>query len=444
MLRSGDFAAARDYLTRATRAAPNDAAPWVALADMEYRAGERDAARTALQRAQAVDAGNEAAALGLARLAFEQGSATEAVEILDKAIAANPEATRARLALGQLNLQSGNEDRARELFDQVIESSDDRVAALNAVGGIQLRSGQVDQAIATYERAIAEQPGNPEALYALGAAQVANKDLATGRRNLEAAAESRPGWIQPAMLLIMLDVNAGRTDEALPRAQAVRAANPGNVTAVAPEADVLAAAGRNEEALKAYADAQAARSTGQVAVRMMELRKTMGVKPAEQPVLAHLERQPGDLFARRRLAEHYQVAGDRKQAVAQYEALVARAPRDAAATNSLAWLYYELGDPRAESTARQASELAPGNGAITDTLGWILVEKNDLDEGIELLRRAAEQAPTVPDIRYHLAAALARAGETAEARRGLEDLLKSDAAFPSRPQAETLLKELSR
>jgi Tfp pilus assembly protein PilF len=181
---------------------------------------------------------------------------------------------------------------------------------------------------------------------------------------------------------------------------------------------------------------------------MMQLRMATGVKPAEQPVLDHLELQPDDIFARRRLAEHYQVAGDRKQAVAQYEELVARAPRDPAAANNLAWLYYELGDARAESMARKASELAPENGAITDTLGWILVETNELDAGIELLRRAVEQAAqqplVLPDIRYHLAAALARAGKTDEARRGLEELLKSDTSFQSRPQAEKLLKELSR
>ncbi|HSN70171.1 MAG TPA: tetratricopeptide repeat protein, partial [Steroidobacteraceae bacterium] len=87
-------------------------------------------------------------------------------------------------------------------------------------------------------------------------------------------------------------------------------------------------------------------------------------------------------------------------------------------------------------------ELAPENGAITDTLAWILVEKGDLRRGIDLLRKAADQAPNVPDIRYHLAAALARDGRAAEARSILAELLESERPFQSRPQAETLLKEL--
>lgn len=444
MLRTGDVDTARSYFQQATRVSPDEAAPWLSLSGLEYRLGNRDAARAALLKAQGVDPDNEAAALGLARIELDQNATTGAVEVLDRVVAANAGAMRARLLLGQLNLRLGNEGRARELFDEVVNKAPNRDEALLAVGGAELRAGQTDAAIATFRKAVAQKPDNPDALYALGAAQVAQKDVAAGRRNLETALEHRPDWVQPAMLLTMLDVQAGRVDEALERARATRTANPGNVTAIALEADVLAAAGRIDDALQAYADAQAVRATRQVAQRMVQLRAGRGDGTPEQPLADFIAGHPDDIIARRLLAEHYQAAGERPQAISEYEKLISIAPRDAASTNNLAWLYYEVKDPRAESTARRAVEISPDNGAILDTLGWVLVEKGQCDDGVKVLRRAVDHAPTLRDARYHLAAGLARCGKRDEARTMLMELLGEQTSFPSRPQAETLLKELGQ
>ena len=443
MLRNGDTQAARQYLEKAAEVAPNDAASWLALSNLEYRTGHRDAARTALKRAQAVDAGNEAAALGLARIELDENSRTAAIEILDRAVAQNSEAIRARLVLAQLQLQGDNAARARELFDEAIAASEDRTSTLIAIAGVQLRSERAADAVETLKPVVASEPKNPEALYALGLAQAATQDPAAARRSFESALAERPKWIQPAMVLVMMDMQAGRGEDALGRARKTRAADPDNVTAIALEADVLANLKRTDEALKAYADAQAAAPTRQVAERMLQLRASRGDRSPEQPLVDYIAQRPDDLLARRKLAEHYQTEGEKPAAIAQYEKLVEMAPNDAASTNNLAWLYYEVGDERAEATARRASEISPANGAITDTLGWILVEKGEVDEGTELLRRAAKQAQNLPDVRYHLAAALARGGNREEALTILRELLDGKAAFPSRAQAETLLKELS-
>ena len=84
----------------------------------------------------------------------------------------------------------------------------------------------------------------------------------------------------------------------------------------------------------------------------------------------------------------------------------------------------------------------PDNGAIVDTLGWILVENGELVEGEELLRQAVEMENGRPDIRYHHAAALARLERTDEARTALEEILSGDLQFSSRTDAEKLLAEL--
>ena len=63
-------------------------------------------------------------------------------------------------------------------------------------------------------------------------------------------------------------------------------------------------------------------------------------------------------------------------------------------------------------------------------------------QGLEALAKAAKQAPTDPDIKFHHAAALARSGETQRAMALLDEVLASNTGFTSRSEAEQLRREL--
>ena len=89
--------------------------------------------------------------------------------------------------------------------------------------------------------------------------------------------------------------------------------------------------------------------------------------------------------------------------MAIYEDVIAAADENVIALNNLAWAYFEMGDDRAESLARRAYELRPDVSSIADTLGWILVKKGNLAEGLPLVEEAAAKAPDSAAIRYHLA-----------------------------------------
>jgi thioredoxin-like negative regulator of GroEL len=79
---------------------------------------------------------------------------------------------------------------------------------------------------------------------------------------------------------------------------------------------------------------------------------------------------------------------------------------------------------------------------VADTLGWILVEGGKTEEGLPLLRAAAQAPDATADVKYHYAAGLARAGSAGSARTELEALLKDPAPFASRAEAQKLLAEL--
>ena len=92
--------------------------------------------------------------------------------------------------------------------------------------------------------------------------------------------------------------------------------------------------------------------------------------------------------------------------------------------------------------AEKAYRLAPDNPAIQDTYGWILVQKGKVESGLIVLEQVASKLSKSPDVRYHLAVALAKAGEKNRAKEELSVALKSEAPFMGRIAAEKLQKEL--
>jgi len=101
----------------------------------------------------------------------------------------------------------------------------------------------------------------------------------------------------------------------------------------------------------------------------------------------------------------------------------------------------QVGNPEAVKYAERAHELAPGRPEVTDTLGWLLVQKGEVGRGLVLLQEAAVKAPHIPDIRYHMVVALDRAGRRDEARKELDRLLKTGKAFPELDKARALREQ---
>ena len=70
----------------------------------------------------------------------------------------------------------------------------------------------------------------------------------------------------------------------------------------------------------------------------------------------------------------------------------------------------------AEAMIRRASELAPEDASITDSLGWAQFKRGKVDDAIATLQRAAEKDPDQAEIQEHLGDALFKSGRRYEAR----------------------------
>lgn len=133
------------------------------------------------------------------------------------------------------------------------------------------------------------------------------------------------------------------------------------------------------------------------------------------------------VLARARLADRI---GDTAAVLALLEPLIRAKPDLVAALNLAGYLladtHQRLSD--AERYLRHARELAPGDPAILDSWGWLLLRRGDARAAVRVLDRAARFAPLEPEILVHLAAAWAADGAP---RTAAETLDRATALAPT-------------
>ncbi|MBF0400624.1 MAG: tetratricopeptide repeat protein [Magnetococcales bacterium] len=92
-------------------------------------------------------------------------------------------------------------------------------------------------------------------------------------------------------------------------------------------------------------------------------------------------------------------------------------PSDANALNYLGYSWTERNERLEEAIKllEKALQLSPGDGFITDSMGWALFRLNRLDESLLRMREAVRLEPKDPTIHEHLGDVLHAMGKTAEA-----------------------------
>lgn len=441
--RSGDIDAGRTLVKRGLERRVEPTSLLFTLAQIEWGAGNAGAARDALQRLLDAQPKHIAARMALAEIALAQRDTAGATRQLEMVRADHPTSIEARLQLARIALAESDTKRADALFAEILGMGAERADVRNAIGALYLGSGRYDQALEHFRAGTTIDSSNPLLWLNLGRTQLALGQKDTARASLERALKERPLWLLAEGTLAFMDIQEGKLQAAMERVAALKKSYPKDAAVRALEGELYAVTGRYSEAAGAYEDAYAARPSASLAAKVYQARLAGRLTEPEKLLKKWLDLQPADVGSRLLLAEAQVRAGARKDAVAQYQIILKARPQDVPALNNLAWLYYELRDPRAVDLARQAAELAPQSIAVNDTLGWLLLERGDLQEGLRLLKLASMQPQAGAEIQYHYAVALARTGAKDEARQRLERLLQQDTAFAGREAAQQLFSQLN-
>ena len=446
--------AARQTLAAARARWPKHPQVWLASGDLlaaigagEGRAGgasgagralavARAEAMAAYRRAIELDPADERAYLGLAKLE----PPAEALATLRRLVRRVPDSVEGHYRLG-VRLGTARELAAatREMR-AVLERDPDHIDARLDLARLLRFQGQLDEAVAQTRGAFdrsGQAPDVAEELFWV----LCEVDDRTGALDLLTLLDDERSDADVLAMVARLHRGLGQLDEArriaariakldldagalalaeIEHAAGDHAAGAKRALAVGaaserfPEARRVAAAahlaaGEPQRAYEAIAPALAKHP------RRVDLAATAGfalvelgrLEEARAVAAPFAEPARGMLLAR--IADH---AGDTATALRLAEPIARGQPEQAPAKNFAGYLLADRNERLADAEAylRRARELAPGDSAVLDSWGWLLVRRGRFREAVRVLDRAARFAPREAEILVHLAVAWAADG----------------------------------
>lgn len=441
---SEDWAGARKSFEEMLKLEPDSATAHMNLTRLDLREGKVDAARQRFLALHKRNPKDVAALMGLASLAYAQNDLKAQREWLEKAVKANPKAMAPLMQLAQNLLATGNVQQALSLANQAHGAEPTNPATLQLLGDVQYASGAYANARSSYAKWAELQPNSAAAHSKLAMAHDKAGFAKEARLAMAKAITLSPKDMTPRLTLAKWEAGSGNFAQAHKLAATIKQDFPKQSAGYLLDGEIYLAEKKLNEARKQMDQGMAVQPTSILVMRAANVQLAVGEGQAasnrlQQWLIAH----PEDQMVRMELAAMYTRLDKLDAAISEYEILVRKLPNQAAVLNDLSWLLHKRGaTQRALALAEQAYKLAPTNPAIQDTLGWILVQQGQTKRGLQILSKALQAAPKAPGIGYHYAAALARSGDKAGARNGLEKLLAEKITFSERQEAEALLKGL--
>ncbi|MCP5264381.1 MAG: PEP-CTERM system TPR-repeat protein PrsT [Rhodoferax sp.] len=442
--RSGNAAAARAAFESAIAIDSNMTQAKLNLARLDIAAKAYDAATQRLNALLSTDARLGEAMYELSVIAERKGAQAEAQRWLEKARdAGTGRDVRADLALVEFHLRHGRPSEALDAAKMASGKAPDNMNVMLTYSRAQLAIGDSVGAKSTLTGATRFAEYNAPLQVQIATLQLSANNLAGAAYSLDKALSSRPNFLPALALMTEIELRQGERAKAEKRARDILAAHPKLAIGHALLGDIAMTGGQTGAAVEAYRQAHRIDASSASLLKLFyAMSMQSDARPALQLAEQWLKTHPRDLTVHKALANGQARAGNFSAAKAAYESALKIEPKDAELLNNLANVQLRLKDPGAVKTAEAALANAPGSALVTDTLGWALYQNGQTDRALQLLRDARLRAPGNPEIRYHLAAVLAKTGRTSEARSELESAINSGVAFESLAEAKALSSSL--
>lgn len=445
LLASKDLAGARKAFESALEVKPDYLPSLTNLARLDIAEKQFENARKRFEAFVTKNPNNSQAYLSYAEfVAMTGGQPTEVKGLLERGLAASPNSFPVRSALIRLLVQSGDAKRALLLSQEAAAATPDDPAVLELLGRAQVAAGELQQALTTFGKLSTRLPSSFMPLVAMADVQVASKDFTSAEQSLRKALVLKPDSIETQQRLIAVLINTVRYDAAANIARDIQKQHKTSPVGFNLEAEVLAVAGKKNEAVAAFEEAYRLDQKAPALIRLHRARVIAGQNAEAAKLLADwFKANPKDLIVRTYLAERNLVDNKLEQAIEQYKQMLEIAPKNAMILNNLAWTMGKLKQKGAIEVAQQAVALAPNSAVVLDTLGTLLVESGQVDKGVETLKRAVSLLPNLPQLHFSLAKGYIAAGNKDGARAELEIAIKNAPEKSSmREEVEKLRRSL--
>ena len=371
------------------------ARPFAGIAEAHYAvamaagsAGLNERAAAEARRALELRPDWEMGALLLGQVLVNTAPA-DAVAFLETFVAQNPKARDAQLLLARALVGERRYADAKKHFDQLLQDYPDHPEVVYPVAILALQQNEREFAEKQLKHFVTLQVADKSfAYYYLG--QIAEDDKRVDEA-LAHYAQVKPGdrYLPAQLRRAHLLAGAGKLDEARQQLKDARANN------------------ADERLQLSIAEAALVRDAKQPQTAFDMLEALLEQQP-EQPELLYETALLADRLGRSDVSE------------ARLKKLIALRPEHAQAYNALGYSFVERNErlPEARVLLEKALSLAPSDGFILDSMGWLLYRQGDLPGALKYLEQAYAQRDD-PEIAAHLAEVLWALGRRDEALRTL-------------------------
>jgi len=440
---------AERLIAEVLEANPQDNDALVLRADIALAKGDAAAAIADLRAVLRDQPNSVPVQRALAQAYLKSNDIALAEETLKAAVETHPGNAQLRVDLAQVLARSGQEDRALRVLQDAVAETPENLAAQEQLFRHHFARKDLENARRVADAVKAARPDLPLGDYLAGLVSQADGKHDAAMASFETALKLQPNSAEPLTALIGLLASQSRSEEAISRLRAVNEAQPQNAVARNLLGELLTSRKRFPEAMAAFEEALGITPAWWVPYRGKALAQ-VGVgdtSAAEQTMKRGLDATGGAIPLGIDLAALQERLGRPDEAIKIYESMLERSPSNDALANNLAMLLVTYrNDDKSLEQARQMSEPLRNSNvpAYLNTAGWVSYKLGLYEEAVPLLKRASEQQPEAPLMRYHLGMAQYMAGQVDDARRNLEAALESSARFPGADEARATLQQLKR
>ncbi len=368
----------------------------------------------------------------LYQVAFERGDLEEAERLARDLSNSEPDQLRGTLALATVYEQRAEFDAAETIVREALETFPDHFLLFMRLAEIERARGNRDGEIAVYREVLAIHPGHYGILQRLGQAQVDANDLEGAIQTFEEIAERYPDDLNSLRRLASLEFSAGRYESAAARLEIVLDQNgdrpelafalgqirkatgdidgaistfdkierqdPNYFDARIQIAAILESEERFDEAIVEIDQLRAFRPDRQLDLHAAELMIAGGDFEGGIALMKSLlDGSDGDAEIFYRLGVQYGTHRQIQLALRYMQKVLELDPNNVNALNFIGYSWAELGQnlDEAEELIHRALEIAPEDGYVIDSLGWVyyrmaemLFKESRRDEALQLLDRA--------------------------------------------------------
>lgn len=391
----GRVSDAEGELRKASEAQPKSPAPLIALANLYMRTKRAGLAEKTLKDVVELNPGRAEPYMMLANFHLAGGRPEEAIKVYKAGIEKVTEGGTLNKPLAELLLDTNNVKEASEQVDSILGKNQNDPHGLFLRGRLRLREKKAQEAVEDFKLFLKAEPASPSGHYYLGLAYEITGNPESAKSEFSEATKLAPGFDGARLALAAHLMASGDLKLAMEEATKVLGKNRQN-----PAANLLA---------------------GDISLRLR--------KPQEaRAFFENLVRTaPKDPRGHSRLALAYQMQGDWKRAVAEFEKSLSIEPGQPDVLGMIVSLEISRKeDKKAKGRVVDYMSKYPDNPAYPLLLGRIHMLKRELGEAEAAFKKALEIKDDIPQAYLDLGNLYYGKGSFEEAIRRYNEAIQKD------------------